>query len=94
MHPKWSDAACPEHVRVLLASFAGVFALQQAADACTRVTYLGPDNTVVTGRSMDWMKSLGTNLWAFPAGMKRTGATDANALTWTSKYGSVIAAGL
>ena len=77
--------------RALLASFAGVLALQQAADACTRVTYLGPDDTVVTGRSMDWMESVDTNLWAFPAGLKRSGAAESNSFSWTSKYGSVTA---
>jgi len=24
------------------------------SDACTRAVYLGPDNMVVTGRTMDW----------------------------------------
>ncbi len=62
------------------------------AEACSRVTYLSPDGTVVTGRSMDWMVPLHTNLWAFPAGSARDGAAGPNSLTWTSKYGSVIAA--
>jgi penicillin V acylase-like amidase (Ntn superfamily) len=35
-----------------------------SAEACTRVAYFGPDKTAVTGRSMDWMISLHTNLWA------------------------------
>ena len=47
---------------------------------------------VVTGRTMDWMVPVHTNLWAFPAGLKREGAAGTNSLTWTSKYGSVIAA--
>ena len=81
----------PKTGRVLFAALAGWLALQQTADACTRVTYLGPDDTVVTGRSMDWMESLHTDLWAFPAGMKRSGAAESNSFTWTSKYGSVIA---
>jgi penicillin V acylase-like amidase (Ntn superfamily) len=62
------------------------------AEPCTRITYLGPANTVVTGRSMDWMLPLHTNLWAFPAGTQRDGAAGANSIVWTSKYGSVIAA--
>jgi penicillin V acylase-like amidase (Ntn superfamily) len=46
--------------RALCAGFLLVaFALQSTtnarwADACTRVTYLGPDDNVITARSMDW----------------------------------------
>ena len=42
---------------------------------------------------MDWMEDIHTDLWAFPAGIKRVGSDDAHAATWTSKYGSVIANG-
>jgi penicillin V acylase-like amidase (Ntn superfamily) len=62
------------------------------ANPCTRITYLGPENTVITGRSMDWMIPLYTNLWAFPAGTKRDGAAGANSIEWTAKYGSIISA--
>lgn len=58
--------------------------------ACTRVVYTGLDNTVITGRSMDWEEDTGTDLWAFPKGMQRDGACGANSLKWVSKYGSVI----
>ncbi|GFE70223.1 linear amide C-N hydrolase [Chroococcus sp. FPU101] len=61
--------------------------------ACTRAVYLGPENTVITVRSMDWYNDLGTNLWAFPRGVKRDGAAGPKSIQWTSKYGSVIAAG-
>ncbi|RBP09665.1 penicillin amidase [Roseiarcus fermentans] len=60
--------------------------------ACSRVTYIGPDNTVLTGRSMDWMVPLHSNLWVFPEGLERNGADGRNSLTWTSKYGSVVTA--
>lgn len=63
----------------------------QAAYACTRAVYLGPENTIITVRSMDWMSDLGSNLWAFPRGMQRDGATGPNSIRWTSKYGSVVA---
>jgi len=33
-----------------------------AADACTRVVYLGANNQVITARSMDWKTDVGTNL--------------------------------
>ena len=71
---------------------AALTAAAAPAAACTRVAYFGPDKTAVTGRSMDWMISLHTNLWAFPAGVERDGAVGQNSLTWTSKFGSVISA--
>lgn len=60
---------------------------------CTRVTYLGENNLVVTGRSMDWGEDMQSDLWIFPAGMTRNGSCGAGSLEWTSKYGSVIASG-
>ncbi|MHB1516690.1 MAG: linear amide C-N hydrolase [Acidimicrobiales bacterium] len=57
---------------------------------CTRVLYRGVDELVVTGRSMDWMTPTGSNLWAFPAGLERDGASAKHALRWTSRLGSVI----
>lgn len=64
--------------------------LAMRADACSRAVYLGPENTVITVRSMDWVTDLGTNLWAFPRGIKRNGAAGPNSVEWTSKYGSVV----
>lgn len=58
---------------------------------CTRLVYPGPGGNVITGRSMDWKLDLATNLWALPAGMKRTGQVGANSVAWTAKYGSVVA---
>lgn len=63
------------------------------ADACTRVVYLGENDQVITARSMDWRSDVATNLWVFPRGMERDGAAGPNSITWTSKYGSVIASG-
>lgn len=61
------------------------------AEACSRFTYTGPENTVVTGRSMDWADNLHSDLWAFPAGISRSGnGADKNSVHWVSKYGSVI----
>jgi len=65
---------------------AGAFA---PVEACTRAVYLGSDGVVITGRSMDWMEDMKSNLWAFPAGMKHDGAAGPNTPTWVSKYGSV-----
>lgn len=72
---------------------AALIGMSPSAGACTRATYLGPEGTVVTGRTMDWMVPLHTNLWAFPAGLARDGAAGAKPLRWTSNYGSVVAAG-
>ncbi len=62
-----------------------------AAEACTRLVYLGDNNEVVTGRSMDWKTDINTDLWVFPRGMQRSGNAGPNSVEWTSKYGSVIA---
>lgn len=61
------------------------------AGACTRAVYLGPETQIVTGRSMDWVEDMQTNLWIFPRGMKRDGGLGPGSLEWTSKYGSVVA---
>lgn len=63
------------------------------AQSCTRVVYLGPNDMVITGRTMDWKEDLRSNLFVFPRGMQRAGADTGNAVRWTSKYGSVITAG-
>lgn len=60
---------------------------------CTRFVYLGANDQVITGRSMDWKTDVGTNLWVFPRGMKRSGEVGPNSVKWTSKYGSVVASG-
>jgi len=60
-----------------------------AVSACTRAVYLGPDNLVITGRSMDWVTDMESNLWAFPRGIERHGAAGPGSIAWTSQYGSV-----
>ena len=64
-----------------------------AADACTRAVYLGPEDRVLTGRSMDWKLPMLSNLWAFPRGMARDGAAGERSAEWTAAYGSVILSG-
>ena len=61
------------------------------AIACTRAVYFGKESQTVTGRSMDWVEDMHTNLWVFPRGMKRDGGLGKGSLQWTSKYGSVVA---
>ncbi|MBN8969548.1 MAG: linear amide C-N hydrolase [Rhizobiales bacterium] len=67
--------------------------VSSVSEACTRIVYLGANDQVITGRSMDWKTDVGTNLWVFPRGMKRSGEVGPNSIRWTSKYGSVIASG-
>ncbi len=57
------------------------------------MVYLGTDDRVVTGRSMDWKLELGTNLYALPKGVKRNGQAGPESVEWTAKYGSVVATG-
>lgn len=63
------------------------------AEACTRAVYLGSDDVVITGRSMDWAEDMSSNLWAFPRGMARDGAAGPDSPRWVSKYGSLIVSG-
>lgn len=62
-------------------------------DACTRAVYLGPDNMIVTGRTMDWKEDPQSNIYFFPRGMERRGGKTDNTVKWTSVYGSVVTAG-
>ncbi|MFP3921074.1 MAG: linear amide C-N hydrolase [Dichotomicrobium sp.] len=65
--------------------------MMAAAEACTRGVLIGGNDTVITLRSMDWMGDIGSNLWVMPRGMERDGAAGPDSISWTSKYGSVIA---
>lgn len=80
-----------------VAAFVSAFALAATsltpAIACTRAVYIGMEDTVITGRSMDWAEDMHTNLWAFPRGIERDGAAGADTPKWTSKYGSLVASG-
>ncbi len=66
-----------------------------ASDACTRVVFLGDSTTnyVMVGRTLDWRTPIPTNLYVYPAGVQKQSMPDGPMLTWTSKYGSVVAVG-
>ena len=66
---------------------------QPAAEACTRLVYLGPGDNIITARSMDWKNDVATNLWVLPRGVQRKGEAGPNSIAWTAKYGSVVATG-
>ncbi len=83
---KTSPALSTVLVAVLL-----VATLSPRAAACTRVVYLGPEDRILTARSMDWKEDIGTNLWVLPRGIERTGEAGPDSVRWVSRYGSVIA---
>ena len=56
----------------VVAAAATCLVTSSVALACSRVTLIGGDNVVVTGRTLDWMQSMDTNLWALPAGLRQT----------------------
>ena len=57
----------------LASLFAGLFMFMNpmGSEACTRAVYLGPDDMVVTGRTMDWKEDPQSNLYLFPRGVQR-----------------------
>lgn len=76
---------------LLIVVFALSIMIPMIVKPCTRVVYQGPENTVITARSMDWKDEIPANIWVFPRGMERFGEVGPNSISWTSKYGSVIA---
>ncbi len=66
------------------------FCISLPSVACTRVVYLGSDNVVITGRTLDWAEDMRSNIWKFPRGMQRDGAAGDKSIQWTSKYGSLV----
>ena len=59
-------------------------------NACTRAVYLGSEDLIITGRSMDWMENMHSSIWILPKGIKRDGLAGPDSPKWTSKYGSVV----
>lgn len=62
----------------------------QNTQACTRAVYDGAENTVITGRSMDWSEDMGSEIWVLPRGIERNGEAGTKSPVWKSKYGSVV----
>ena len=48
----------------VIAAAAACLVTSSVALACSRVTLIGGDDVVVTGRTLDWMQPMDTNLWA------------------------------
>jgi penicillin V acylase-like amidase (Ntn superfamily) len=76
---------------LLVILFTGISAFTANVSACTRVVYKGPEDNVLTGRSMDFSIDIPANLWIFPRGMERQGEVGQNSIKWTSSYGSIVA---
>jgi penicillin V acylase-like amidase (Ntn superfamily) len=60
------------------------------SEACTRLVYKAPENTVITARSMDWTVEIDPNLWIFPRGLERDGSAGPHSVKWKSRYGSLV----
>lgn len=81
------------NIIVSLFTASSLFFISSVSEACTRVLYNNGHGSYITGRTMDWKYDIETNLWIFPEGMKKEGATGKDTMHWTSKYGSVVASG-
>jgi penicillin V acylase-like amidase (Ntn superfamily) len=57
---------------------------------CKIVFYHGPNDTILTARSMDWKSDISANLWIFPKGIKRNGRVGLSSIKWKSKYGTMV----
>ncbi len=65
-----------------------------SAKPCSRIVFRGDSTDVVmVGRTLDWRTPIPTNLYVYPAGMAKQSMNTGPLLTWTSKYGSVLAVG-
>lgn len=65
--------------------------IPQKAESCSRVCYVGSDSLYVIGRCLDWKTPIPTNIYVYPAGIKKVGSDKPGAVSWTSKYGAVYA---
>ncbi|PSV06440.1 linear amide C-N hydrolase [Photobacterium kishitanii] len=61
-----------------------------SANACSTVFLNQFDSVKVVGRNMDFMYPCDPVLMISPRGIHRIGSSNKDALSWTSKYGSVI----
>jgi penicillin V acylase-like amidase (Ntn superfamily) len=76
---------------MLFVTVAFTLGLSPRTESCSRVLWSDNGKAVVAGRNMDWFNPMPVNLYALPRGIKRDGMTGGNTLTWTAKYGSIVA---
>jgi penicillin V acylase-like amidase (Ntn superfamily) len=62
-------------------------------EACSRITWVGPNQQVITGRSMDWPYGFQSHFHVIPRRERLDGAGGLNSLVWTSRYGTVVGSG-
>lgn len=71
-----------------------IAAVAPVARPCSRIVFRGDSTDVVmVGRTLDWRTPIPTNIYVYPAGMVKESMPSGPRLTWTSKYGSVLAVG-
>lgn len=58
---------------------------------CTRALWAREGQPVLVGRNMDWTERMDTRLRVMPRGIRQDGRTEDSPLSWTSKYGSLVA---
>lgn len=63
-------------------------------DACTRVFWNNNQQAQIAARTMDLYMPDDAQLVFYPPGMARAGASDANAIRWTSQYASLAVTAL
>jgi choloylglycine hydrolase len=71
----------------------GLALMPVGALACSRVTWSGPDQQVITGRSMDWPYGFNSHFHVIPRGEAVDGAGGVNSLSFKSRYGAVLVSG-
>lgn len=62
------------------------------SQACTRVLFAKPGRAVLVGNNMDWFEDMQTQLIVYPRGIARNGMVNGKALSWKSRYASIVAA--
>lgn len=87
------NKTCCNSIVAVASTIASLCGMAVQTDACTRAVYLGPEDMIVTGRTMDWKEDPQSNIYFFPRGIARRGALTDNTVKWTSSYGSVVTAG-
>lgn len=80
-------------LNILLGAAAIAVAAPQALP-CSRIVFRSDSTDVVqVGRTLDWRTPIPTDIYIYPAGMKKQSMNEGPMLTWTSKYGSALAVG-
>jgi len=78
---------------LVIAATLGLTAVPPVALACSRVTWTGPDQQVITGRSMDWPYGFNSHFYVIPRGVVIDGAGGLNSLRFNTRYGTVGVSG-